>query len=270
MSLYLVIVLTLTILIYAVDVSAYASRLAGVRTRRPAQAGSLYNFLALSSRAANTVQTVLLAGLVDRAVRADAVDHLAATMRLVLLAAAAGMGVGAALAPSLARLIERAIYSYERRGSLPRVVLHSLSIEVLPRAREELRPPRTSIILWASRHRLPWRWILLTVLVATLYSVAGPAGQIASAMVPQVARTALALPPLFTGVGSVLMVLLVDPLTAHVMDQGLRGERPLSDVTAVTIWQIGGRIVGVLLAQFLLKPGAELLAAVAGYLAAGQ
>ena len=187
-------------------------------------------------------------------------------MRLVLLAAAVGIGVGAALVPSLARLLERAVHSYALRRSLPRVVLHGLSIEVLPRAREELRRPQARTILWASRHRLPWRWILLTVLVTALYAVAGPAAQIASAIAPQGARTALTLPSFFTGVGTVLMVLLVDPLTAHVMDQALRGERPLSDVTAVVIWQIGGRLAGVLLAQLLLSPGAALLAMVAGYL----
>jgi hypothetical protein len=266
MNLRLGIVLALTVLIYVVETSAYASRLAGIRARRPAQARSLYNLLALSARAANALQTTLLAGLVDRAVTAGTTNELMTTLRLVLVAAAVGIGVGAALVPSLARLLERAVHSYERRHSLPRVVLHGLSIEGLPRAQEELRRPQASAILWASRHRLPWRWILLTVLVAALYAVAGPAAQIASAITPQGARTALTLPSFFTGVGAVLLVLLVDPLTAHVMDQALRGERPASDVTAVTVWQIGGRLAGTSLAQLLLSPAAALLATMADWL----
>ncbi|MDY7078999.1 MAG: DUF2837 family protein [Chloroflexota bacterium] len=260
------ITLTLTILIYVVETSAYASRLAGIRTRRPAQARSLYNLLALSARAANALQNTLLAGLVDRAVTTGTTNDLAATLRLVLLAAAVGIGVGAALVPSFARLLERAVFSYEQRRSLPRVVLHGLSIEGLPRAREELRRPQTRAILWASRHRLPWRWVLLTVLMAALYAVAGPAAQIASAITPEGVRTALTLPSFLTGVGTVLLVLLVDPLTAHVMDQALQGKRPTSDVTAVTIWQIGGRLTGTLLAQLLLGPVANLLAIVTSWL----
>ena len=266
MRLQLWAVLALTVLIYAVETLAYAARLAGVRTRRPAQAKSLYNLLALSARAANALQTTLLAGLVDRAVTAGTVTGLTATLQVVLLAAAVGIGAGAVLVPSLSRLLARAVHSYEQRQSLPRVVLHGLSIEGLPRAWEELRSPQARTILWASRHRLPWRWILLTVLVAALYAVAGPAAQIASAITPQGARTALTLPSFFTGVGTVLLVLLVDPLTAHVVDQTLRGERPLSDVTAVTVWQIGGRLAGTLLAQLLLSPVATLLATVAGWL----
>lgn len=266
MSLRLWIVLAMTVLIYAVEISAYAARLAGIRTRRPAQAGSLYNLLALSARAANALQATLLAGLVDVSVTAGAVAGLTVTLRLILLAAVVGIGVGAALVPSLARLLARAVHSYEQRHSLPRVVLHGLSIEGLPRAREELRSPHARTVLWASRHRLPWRWILLTVLVAAIYAVAGPAGQIASAISPQGVRTALTLPSFLTGVGTVLMVLLVDPLTAHVVDQALRGERPPSDVSAITVWQIGGRLAGTLLAQLLLIPVAVLLATVAGYL----
>jgi hypothetical protein len=258
--------LALTVLIYAVDTSAYAARLAGVRTRRPAQAQSIYNLLALSSRAASALQVTLLARLVDRAVTRGVVDELTAAFRLVLLAAAVGLVVGAVAVPSLARLLARAVRSYERRHSLPRVLLHGFRIEVLPRARQELRTPRSSTLLWASRHRVPRRWILLTTLVAALYAVAGPAAQIASAVVPRGARTALSLSSYFTGLGAILMVLLVDPLTAHVVDEALREERPLTDVTAVTVWQIGGRLTGVLLAQLLLMPMARVCGTVVGYL----
>jgi hypothetical protein len=195
--------------------------------------------------------------LVDQAVTSGIVAQLTSTLRLVLLAAGAGLLLGAAIMPSLARLLARAVRSYERRRSLPRVVLQGLRIEALPQAREDLRSPRPSSLLWASRHRVPWRWILLTILVGALYAVAGPAAQIASALAPWGARTALSLPSYFTGAGTVLMVLLVDPLTAHVVDQALRGERPPSDVTAITVWQIGGRLAGVLLAQLLLTPVAE-------------
>jgi hypothetical protein len=237
--------------------------LAGIRTRRPSQARSFYNLLALSARAAKALQITLLAGLVDRSVTAGLVADLTSTLRLVLLAAASGIVIGAALVPSAARLLERAVRSYEQRRSLPRVVLHGLSIETLPRARSELRTPRARAIVWASRHRLPWRWILITVVVATFSAVGGPAAQIASAITPEGARTALTLPSFFTGVGTVLLVLLVDPLTAHVMDEALRGERPTSDVTSVTVWQIGGRLAGTLLAQLLLLPMVQLLATVA-------
>ena len=256
-------VLGLTVLIYAVDISAYAARLAGVRTRRPMQARSIYNLLALSARAANALQTTLLAGVVDRAVDQGVTKGLIGTLRLVLLAAAAGLIVGASLIPSVARLLQRAVRSYERRKSLPRVLLHGMRLEVLPRARDELRKPRPGALLWASRHRVPRRWIFLTLAVSVLYAVGAPAAQIASALAPWGARTALSMPSYLTGIGTVLMVLFVDPVTAHAVDLALEGGRPPSDVTALTVWQIGARLAGILLAQVALVPVARLFAGVA-------
>lgn len=259
-------VLALTVLIYAVDVSAYAARLAGVRTRRPMQAQSIYNLLALSSRAAKALQTTLLAGLVDRAVAAGVTAELTAVLRLVLLGAAAGVVLGAGLIPSLARLLARGVRSYELRGSLPRVLLRGLRVETIPQARDELRTPRAGALLWASRHRVPRRWIILTVVVTALYAVGGPAAQIASALAPWGARTALSLPSYLTGVGMVLMVLFVDPVTAHAVDQALQGERPSSDVTALTVWQVAARLMGIMLAQLLLMPIARAFASLADML----
>jgi len=255
--------MALTVLIYAVDASAYAARLAGVRTRRPMQARSIYNLLALSSRAASALQATLLAGLVDRAVASGVTTQLTGVLRMVLVAAAAGLIVGAALIPSLTRLLARAVRSYERRRSMPRVLLHGVRIEVLPRAREELRRPRLSALLWASRHRVPRRWVMLTIIVAAFYAVGGPAAQIASAMAPEGTRTALSLPSYVTGVGTILMVLFVDPITARAVDLALQGEQPPSHVTLITVWQIGGRLMGIVLAQLLLTPLARAFAFVA-------
>ncbi len=266
MSTRVIAVLVLTVLIYSIETLAYAAQLAGVRTGRPTQARSIYNLLALSARAANALQTTLLAGVVDRAVATGTSANLTTTLRWVLVGAAGGIILGGTFVPSLSRLLERAVHSYTQRRSMPRVILHGLSIEVLPRARGDLRRPQISTLLWAGRHRLPWRWIALTMIVYTLYAVSGPAAQIASAITPRGARTALTLPSFLTGIGTILMVLMVDPLTAHIVDQALRGERPSSDVTAVTVWQIGGRLVGVTLAQLLLSPVATTLARVANYL----
>lgn len=259
-------VFVFTALIYGIEELAHAARLAGVRTRRPAQANSVYNLVALSSRAAFVLQAVLLAGLVDRAAQTQSIDELTWILRWVLMAAAAGIIAGALLVPSVSRLLGRAAQSYALRRSLPRVVLHGLSVRGLPQAWKSLRPPQAGALIWAGRQRLPWLWILAGLGVATLRSVAGPAAQIASALTPQGARTALTLPSFLTGIGTVLMVLLVDPLSAHICDQALRGERPLTDVTRVTIWQIAIQLVGALLAQLVLAPTAGLLAALTAWL----
>ena len=235
-------------------------------TEHPAQSRSLYNLLALSSRAAHAVQATLLAGLVDLSATGTPITDLTSTLRLVLLAGAGGILLGAVLVPSVASLLSRGVESYQARGSIPRVVLHGVSIEGLPRAWRLLRRPRTHSVRYAREHRPRKRWILITVVVAGLNAVAGPAAQIASVVASEGTRTSLSLPSFFTGLGLVLMTLFVDPVTAQVTDQALRGERPVQDVTVFTVWQMGAQLVGVLSAQLLLVPMARLLAGITGVL----
>lgn len=266
MSWRLILVFTLTVIIYAVNILAYAARLAGIRTRRPAQTSSLYNLLALSARTAHALQATLLAGLVDRAASVDTVGQLTTTLRWVLLGAAGGIVIGAGLIPSFARLLARGVDSFAARGSIPRVVLHGLSVDGMPQVWSQLKRPRAGAVRYAQKNRPGRRWIAITLIVAALNAVAAPAAQIASVVAVGGTRTSLSLPAFLTGIGSILMVLLVDPVTARVMDQALRGERPEADVTVFTVWQVAAQLMGTLAAQLALAPAAQALAALARWL----
>jgi hypothetical protein len=256
------VILVLTVVVYAVDTGAFAARLAGVSTGRLVLAGTVYNVLALASRTANAIQATLVAGLVDRAEMSGAGAELLHNLRLLLLAAALGIVLGALLIPSLARLVARAVRSYELRGSLPRVIVRGASVQGLVIFGGSVAPPQKRSLGRARRWSVPRRWLLITVVVSAIYATTGIAAQYASVLVPQGVRTATALPALLNGVGAVLLVLLVDPVTALVTDQAVQGQRPASDVSDVVVWQIGGRLAGTLAAQLLLLPAAELLALV--------
>jgi hypothetical protein len=88
----------------------------------------------------------------------------------------------------------------------------------------------------------------------------------ASALVPEGARTAASLSPLVTGLGMILAIFLIDPVSALVTDEALRGQRPLEDATYITVWQVGARLVGTLLAQAILWPAGWALAEITRWL----
>ncbi len=250
----LLIVFGLTAFLHTVDTGAYASRLAGVRTGRIALAQSLYNILALGSRGANALVAPLIASLTDTAVRGHNAAGLLTIYRTTLLAASAGTLLAGLLIPSLSRVLARGVASYELRRSLPRVVVRSMSVRGLVHARHELKSPQLSAIIDARRCPFPKRFLIISVLVMAIYTVTTSAAMYASTLVPEGARTAASLTPLLTGIGVVLTTFLTNPLAAFVIDEALRGQRPLSDVTYITIWQVGARFAGTLLAQLLLQP----------------
>jgi hypothetical protein len=247
-------------IVHAVDTSAHAARLAGVRTRRLALAGSLYNVLALVGRAANALAGPLIGSLTDLAVGQHNTGALRWDFHVLLLAAAVGTLVAGLFIPTLSRLLAVGITSYEQRRSLPRVIIRGFSVRGLGRVQQSLTQPRLSAVRESRRSPFSWYFLVLSVLITALFTVANFAALYASALVPEGARTATSLAPLFTGIGVILASLFVEPVAALVTDEALRGERPLPDVTYITIWQVGARLAGTLLAQLFLGPMGEAMA----------
>ncbi len=262
----LLIVFLLTTVIHAVDTSAFAARLAGVRTGRLALAGSLYNVLALTSRGANTAAGPLIAMMTDSAARYHDTESLLLSFRVMLLAATAGTVIAGLLIPSLSRVLASGVASYERRRSLPRVIVRGASVRGFWRVRKELKRPQLSSIRELRRSPFPKRFLASSIAITAMFTVSNFAALYASALVPEGARTAASLAPLLTGSAVILNILVVTPLAALVTDEALRGERPLQDVSYITIWQVGARLVGTLLAQLLLWPMGWMLAVMTRWL----
>lgn len=266
MSLQLVIILLMTAVIHAVDTSAYAARLAGVRTGRLALARSLYNVLALSSRAANAIAGPLIGSMTDLAVAQGDTDTLLFNYRLLLLATSIGTLIAGLLIPSLSRLLAIGVVSYEKRRSLPRLIVRGVSVRGGKRMWHNLARPRLASVRESRRSPFPKRFLIISILVTAIYSGSRLAALYASALVPGGARTAASLPALINGLGTILMIFVVDPISALVTDEALRRQRPLPDLTYITIWQVGARLLGTLLAQATLWPVGWILATVTRFL----
>lgn len=268
MTTQLLIIFLLTVLINTIDTSAYAARLAGVRTGHPALANSLYNVLTLGSRAANALAGPLLASLTDVAVRTQNTASLLSVYRIVVLAASVGTVVAALGIPSLSRILARGIAAYELRRSLPRVIVRGASVQGLWRITSDLVPPRLGTVTDSRRSPFPKRFLIASILTTAIAAVSNAAAMYASALVPEGARTATSLSPMLAGFGMVLSIFVVNPVAAFVTDEALRDKRPLKDVTYITIWQVGAQLIGTLAAQLLLWPAGQAIAVVARWLVA--
>jgi hypothetical protein len=266
MTTQLLIIFLLTVLINTIDTSAYAARLAGVRTGHPALAGSLYNVLTLGSRGANALAGPLLASLTDVAVLQQNTSSLLDVYRIVVLAASVGTLIAALGIPSLSRILARGIAAYENRRSLPQVIVRGTSVQGLWRMTTDLTPPRLGAVRESRRSPFPKRFLIASILVTAIAAVSNAAAMYASALVPEGARTAASLSPMLAGLGMVLSIFVVNPVAALITDEALRDKRPLKDVTYITIWQVGAQLVGTLVAQLLLWPAGQAIAIVTRWL----
>jgi hypothetical protein len=257
----------LTAVVHCLDTAAYASRIAGVRTGRLALTGALFSIVSLVSRVANTLQAPLLGSAVDRMVRQGDLGGMLHGFHLIIGAASVGTLLGAVLIPTFTSLFSRGALAYEFHGSFLALLWHSLSTRGLSRVSQHFRLPLPESVRKASRFNLPRSFFVLTVLVTAVYTVGVSSTIYASALAPELVRTATTLSGVINGVGTLLLVLLVDPVSALITDQALRGNRPVSAVSHIVIWQVAGRFAGTLVAQLLFVPAAWLVVMIASRLA---
>jgi hypothetical protein len=246
----------LTALVHCLDTASYASRIAGVRTGRLALTGALFSIVSLLSRVANTLQAPLLGIAVDRMVRQGNLDGMVSGFHWIIASASVGTLLGAVLIPTFTSLFSRGALAYESHGSFLAVMVHSLSTRGLSRISQHFRLPLPESVRNARRFNLPRSFFLLTVLVTAVYTVGVSSTIYASALAPELVRTATTLSGVINGVGTLLLVILVDPVSALITDQALRGNRPASAVSHIVVWQVAGRLAGTLLAQLLFLPAA--------------
>jgi len=257
----------------AVAIGAYAARYAGVTTRRIATAISLFSLLVTASRLAALFMTPSLGALADgtanaalrqnlKAVPPDALHVFDLQMRIIVAAGSLGILLGALMLPMFLAAFTRGIASFERRGSIPRALLRLLDPSVLWWLLRHLRPRRFSLADFPISS-VPRKLLIANVVLFAVYAVGVVAAYYASVIDLGARTTASGLSGLVNGIGTVAFALFIDPTTALIVDQTVRDERPRRDVAAMIFWLIVTAFLGTLLAQLILVPAAQYIAAVA-------
>jgi len=258
----------------AIQIGAYAARYAGVVTGRIATAISLFSLFVTASRLASLFLTPSLGVLADRTARSAAAAHAPAVapdaaarfdvqMRLIVAGGSLGIAIGALLMPVFLTLFTRAIRSFERRGSIPYGLGRLLDPRVWFEIFRTTTFPSPSIFLTFPITAVPRTLVVANTVIMGVYAVGVVAAYYASILVLDSRTTATGLSGLVNGVGTIAFSVFVDPTSAYIVDQTVRGERPRGDVRAMIFWLIMTAFAGTVLAQFILYPAAEYIATVA-------
>ncbi|MEO7038543.1 MAG: DUF2837 family protein [Candidatus Elarobacter sp.] len=272
----LVIAVVLTFVTQAIQIGAYAARYAGVTTGRIATAISLFSLLVTASRLAALFMTPALGALADLTARTAVHGHLTAVapavlmrfdvqMRLIVAGGSLGILLGAFLLPMFLTMFVRGIGAFERLGSIPGALTRLFD----PRVARDLgyallHPPRWKLADFPIS-AIPRTLLVANTVLFAVYSVGVVAAYYASVIDLDARTTASGLSGLVNGFGTVMFALFIDPTTAFIVDQSVRGERPRKDVAGMIFWLIVTAFLGTLLAQLILTPAAHYIAAVANF-----
>ncbi len=268
----LLIAMALTIVVQAVQIGAYAARLAGVISGRIATSISLFNLFVTASRLASLIVTPALGALADAAahtaldahrlhVAAPVLHHVELQLRLIVLAGTLGTTIGALLLPTFIMLFLRGIGSFERTGSVLRALVRLTDWRVVGSIAASVRPPPAGIHRRFSTSNVPAKLMISNVIVTAIYAIGVTAAYYASDINLIARTTATGLSGLINGFATITFTLIVDPTSAYITDQAARGERSLDEVKSLVFYLSLTAIVGTLLSQLILTPAAYAIAA---------
>lgn len=278
----LVVALAINVLVQAIQIGAYAARLAGVRTGRIATSISLFNLFVTASRLATLVYTLMLGPLSDKA--GNAVKTLVTRhpqlpdtgalivqiqhtfewqLRLIIIAGTIGTVVGSLMLPMFTYMYVRGVRSFEQTKSLPHSLARLADPRVLWGVLSHLRVPHYREIFSFSTRNIPRRLLIFNVVVTGIYAIGVVAAYYASVLDVNVARTAIGISGIINGIGTVAFTFFVDPTSSIIVDEAVKGERPHEEVKAMVFYLSVTAIIGWLVSQALLWPAAWIISAVA-------
>jgi hypothetical protein len=251
----LLVAMALNGVVQALAISAYAARLAGARSGRVATAISLFNIFATSSRLAQMFYMPMLGALSDRA-EFSTLGSYQWQLRSIVFAGAIGAVVGTLAVPTFVMLYLRAIGSLERHGNVPRAALRMLRPKTLIATVREVKFGVATRWSEISFRHVPKDILALNVGVTAIYGIGIVAAAYASVLYPHGARTAVLSSGLINGFATIAYNVVVDPASALMTDRAVRGHRSIADVRALVVGLSVTAVVGLLLSQLLLVPGA--------------
>ncbi len=282
----LFVALAVNVVIQAIQIGAYAARLAGVRTGRIATSISLFNLFVTASRLATLVYTLMLAPISDKAgnaVKALMLHHpqpfalighvqhmFELQLRLIIIAGTVGTILGSLILPMFTYLYIRGVRSFERTKSVPHSLAKLFDPRVMFDVIKHIRIPHYREIFAFPTRNIPMRLLVFNVVVTAVYAIGVVAAYYASVLDINVARTAVGISGIINGIGTIAFTFFVDPNSSIIVDEAVKGERPHEDVKAMVFYLSLTAIMGWLVSQALLWPAAWLISAVAHLVNLGQ
>lgn len=263
MNTKLLILLFLQAVITIIGVSAYSSRLAGVRTQKLSTAFSLYNILNLVSRFANMIFLPLLGALVETAIKNNNLNLLTWQFYFVLFSVLLGTVCAGFLLPTFNNFFERLVNKLSIHKNFMNLVIKETNIKNIKGIFSLIKFPKIKDLKKFSMKNLPKFSLFLSPIIVAVYTVGYLSALYAGALVPECRLVASQLSSTVNGIGTILLYLFVDPVIGVISDEVMSKKRDYQDLKNLIFYLCAGRVVGVMASFALLVPLATLIAKIA-------
>jgi len=191
--------------------------------------------------------------------KTNSILRLQFQLRLIILGATLGTLIGWLLMPTFVEIYKKGINGMEKFGSLPKLIINSFNPKYIKKWIECLRKPSLMGVTLKSLNEIPKTFIYANVIVISIYTVGVLCALYSSAVNSEYARQTTLLSSVVNGVATILIALIVDPMSSLITDQAVAGERPLRHVKIMAVFLIAGMFAGTLISQLIFLPASEFI-----------
>jgi len=247
-------------LISLLSATTIATRIAAVNTKKVAMAFSIFNIFFLITRFANLFYLPYLGIYVDKAEQSGNLNLLLMQIRLIVFGAAIGAVLGWILLPTFVEIYKCGIEALDKYKSMLKVLLKLFFnpknwIKVIKCFR---RPSFMGAKLFNFEGVSPG-FLYFNIFATGIWTVGALCAIYASAMHPEMKRTAVLLSGLVNAVAAIFFSMIIDPKASLITDLVVKGEKSEKQIYSVSLHLVVGNVIGCLLAQFFIMPGAIII-----------
>ena len=260
----LIIVIILTFVIHLISTLSYAVRIVSIRTRKVALTISLFNILVLVSRTANTFQAPLLSKIVEHDINNGVLVPKTEWFSMIIGSSTIATIIGMLLIPTFQRILNHAVEDFSLFKSIPRLIKKAFSLRTYQVIQSDFAlPKKGNIRIKEISSYISWKYVVMNMFAAAIITIAVLASIYAGYINPQYRTTASSLSSIINGLATIFMFIFIDPYLSVMVDETINGKMSEIIYRRYMVLLLMARVVGTILAQFLLYPSAWIIAKVA-------
>jgi len=264
MTIQIYLVLNLTLIIHLISTLSYSVRIVGIRTRKIAISFSLFNIMVLISRTSNSFQAPLLAKWIENNIRLGqnpGTDEI----RLILIMTTIATIIGGFLIPTFQRILTRAVNRFSLHKSVPRLLLHGFAKSGIKQFRYELTIPNKKNFQFSKPifDEFPIKIFIYNIIAVAILTVGVLSSLYAGLLEPELRTTSATLSAIVNGFATILLFVFIDPYLSGLTDDVVDGKFSETGFRKIVRLMILSRLLGTILAQFLLVPFSKIIALIA-------
>ena len=259
MTIQIVIVLLLTFVIHLISTLSYSVRIVGTRTRKIAVSFALFNIMVLISRTSNSFQAPLLAKWIENNINLN-VNPGTFEIRMILLITSIATIVGALLIPTFQRVLSKAVLNFSIHKSMSKLILHGFTKTGIRQLSNEISIPDRNNLIVNTKSKFPLKIFVFNIIAVAILTVGVLSSLYAGFITPELRTTASSLSAIVNGFATILMFVIIDPHLSVLTDEVVEGEYSESEFRGTIRYMVLARLIGTVVAQFLLVPFAHFIA----------